>query len=76
MLRMKGERIENPVSVDITLESYAYGGEILGHTDDGRAIFVPFGIPGELVRVHITEEKQNYARGVITQILKASPRPD
>ena len=70
---MKGKRIENPVSADITLESYAYGGEILGHTDDGRAIFVPFGIPGELVRVHITEEKQNYARGVITQILKASP---
>ncbi len=70
---MNGERIENPVTADIALESYAYGGEILGHTDDGRAIFVPFGIPGELVRVQITKEKQNYARGAITQIIKASP---
>ncbi len=70
---MKGEKIESHKSVDITLDSYAYGGEILGHLADGRAIFVPFGIPGEMVRVNITQEKQSFARGVITQILKPSP---
>jgi 23S rRNA (uracil1939-C5)-methyltransferase len=70
---MNGEKIEDPGNTEIALESYAYGGEILGHMHDGRAIFVPFGIPGELVRVHITEEKQNYSRGVVSQILKASP---
>jgi 23S rRNA (uracil1939-C5)-methyltransferase len=34
---------------------------------------VPFGIPGEVVRVKLVEEKRGHARGEIIEILAASP---
>ncbi|MBI3170873.1 MAG: class I SAM-dependent RNA methyltransferase [Chloroflexi bacterium] len=58
---------------EITLEKLTYGGEAMGRLPDGRAIFVPFGLPGESVRVQLTQEKQNFARGEILEILKTSP---
>lgn len=58
---------------DITLEKLTYGGEAMGRLPDGRAVFVPFGLPGERVRIQLTQEKQNFARGEILEILKPSP---
>ncbi|MHB8779419.1 MAG: 23S rRNA (uracil(1939)-C(5))-methyltransferase RlmD [Anaerolineales bacterium] len=58
---------------DITLEKLTYGGDAMGRLPDGRAVFVPFGLPGELVRVRLTQEKQNFARGELLKVLKASP---
>ncbi len=57
---------------DVLLEKLTYGGEAMGRLPDGRAIFVPFGLPGELVRVELTEDKKNFTRGKIIEILKAS----
>ena len=45
----------------------------MGRLEDGRAIFVPFGLPAERVRVQLTEEKRNFARGEIVTILDPSP---
>ena len=39
---------------EITLEKLTYGGEAMGRLPDGRAVFVPFGLPGELVRIQLT----------------------
>lgn len=58
---------------EITLEKHTYGGEAMGRLPDGRAVFVPFGLPGETVRVQLTQQKQSFARGELTAILKASP---
>ncbi len=58
---------------DITLTSLTYGGEALGRLPDARAIFVPFGLPGERVRLRVTEEKRGFARGEIIEILQTSP---
>ncbi|CAG0954572.1 23S rRNA (uracil-C(5))-methyltransferase RlmCD [Anaerolineales bacterium] len=58
---------------DIALEKLTYGGEAMGRLPDGRAVFVPFGLPGEQVRVELTEDKKNFARGKLLEILKASP---
>ncbi|MCE7920994.1 MAG: class I SAM-dependent RNA methyltransferase, partial [Chloroflexi bacterium CFX1] len=58
---------------EITLEKLTYGGEALGRLPDGRAVFVPFGLPGETARIRLTQEKQNFARGEILEILKPSP---
>ncbi len=41
----------------------------MGRLEDGRAVFVPFGLPGERVRIHLTEEKRNFARGELIEIL-------
>ena len=62
-----------PSIFDILLEKLTYGGEAMGRLPDGRAVFVPFGLPGEQVRVELTEDKKNFARGKLIEILKASP---
>jgi 23S rRNA (uracil1939-C5)-methyltransferase len=58
---------------DILLTTLAYGGDAMGRLEDGRAVFVPFGLPGERVRVRLTEEKRGFARGELVEILEASP---
>jgi 23S rRNA (uracil1939-C5)-methyltransferase len=45
----------------------------MGRLDDGRAVFVPFGLPGERVRLRLTEEKRGFARGELVEILQVSP---
>ena len=61
----------NP-TFDILLEKLTYGGEAMGRLPDGRAVFVPFGLPGEQVRVELTEDKKNFARGKLIEVLQAS----
>ncbi|HMU94368.1 MAG TPA: class I SAM-dependent RNA methyltransferase [Anaerolineales bacterium] len=58
---------------DILLEKMTYGGEAMGRLPDGRALFVPFGLPGEKVRVDLVEEKKGFARGALLEILQPSP---
>jgi 23S rRNA (uracil1939-C5)-methyltransferase len=58
---------------EILLTTLAYGGDAMGRLEDGRAVFVPFGLPGERVRVRLTEEKRGFARGELIEILEVSP---
>ncbi|MBX3036498.1 MAG: class I SAM-dependent RNA methyltransferase [Anaerolineales bacterium] len=58
---------------EITLEKFTYGGDAMGRLPDGRAVFVPFGLPNEIVKIKLTQEKQNFARGEIIEIIKTSP---
>ncbi|MDO8755457.1 MAG: TRAM domain-containing protein, partial [Anaerolineales bacterium] len=58
---------------EIKLEKLTYGGDAMGRLPDGRAVFVLFGLPGELVRVRLTREKQSFARGQLLEVLQASP---
>ena len=62
-----------PSTYIVQFEKLTYGGEAMGRLSDGRAIFVPFGLPGERVRVRLTEEKKNFARGELVEVLDASP---
>ena len=57
----------------VTLDKLAYGGDALGRLSDGRAVFVPFTLPGETVSVRIVEEKHAYVRAELVAILEASP---
>jgi 23S rRNA (uracil1939-C5)-methyltransferase len=59
--------------LDVQLTAESYGGDWIARMPDGRALFVPFGISGEKVRVEITEEKKNYCRGKIVKVLEPSP---
>jgi 23S rRNA (uracil1939-C5)-methyltransferase len=58
---------------EIKLTAHAYGGESLGRLPDGRAVFVPFTLPGETVRVSLVEEKRGFARGRLLEVLQPSP---
>ena len=64
--------MEDSKTYEITLTNMAYGGDAMGRLPDGRAVFVPFGLPGERVRLRLTEEKKNFARGEIIEILEGS----
>ena len=59
---------------ELTLITLTYGGDAMGRLEDGRAVFVPFGLPGERVRVRLTEEKRGFARAELVEILEASPK--
>ena len=40
------------MTYDIQLTALTYGGDAIGRLPDGRAVFVPFALPGERVRVN------------------------
>jgi 23S rRNA (uracil1939-C5)-methyltransferase len=55
-------------TLELELTGLTYGGNAIGR-HEGRAIFVPFGVPGERVRVRITQEKKRFAFADIVDIL-------
>lgn len=58
---------------EVQLTHLVYGGECIGRLADGRAVFVPYGLPGESVSVELVEEKKRFARGRILEIIQPSP---
>lgn len=58
--------------IELDLTDLAYGGDAVGR-HEGRAVFVTGGLPGERVRARLTRERSNYARGVLVDLLRASP---
>jgi 23S rRNA (uracil1939-C5)-methyltransferase len=59
-------------TLELTIERMAFGGEALA-SHRGKMIFIPWGVPGDRVMVELTEEKRDYARGRIIEILEKSP---
>jgi tRNA/tmRNA/rRNA uracil-C5-methylase (TrmA/RlmC/RlmD family) len=56
----------------IRVERPATGGAV-GRADDGRVTFVRHSLPGELVRVAVTETTTSFYRGDAVEVLEASP---
>lgn len=54
----------------VKLNAAVYGGDTIGRLEDGRACFVPFGLPGEVVEIKIIEEHKHHVRGKILRILE------
>jgi 23S rRNA (uracil1939-C5)-methyltransferase len=57
---------------DVTLDALVYGGDALGRLPDGRAVFVPYALPGERVRIRLVEEKRGHARAELVELLQPS----
>jgi 23S rRNA (uracil1939-C5)-methyltransferase len=56
--------------VNLTIEKLVYGGEGLARLPDGKAVFVPFVLPGEEVSATLGKEKSSFARARADQVLK------
>lgn len=56
--------------IEVELSALTYGGDCIGRLADGRAVFVPYGLPGERVRIQLVEEKRNYARAKLVEVLR------
>jgi 23S rRNA (uracil1939-C5)-methyltransferase len=57
---------------EIEVQALVYGGDAMGRLADGRALFVTGALPGERVRVRLTEQKRGFARGELMQVLVPS----
>ncbi len=71
------DSVESPFpfpTYDVDMQVFTYGGEVMGRLPDGRAVFVPFTLPGERVRIHLVEEKRGYARAELLEVLVPSPQ--
>lgn len=58
--------------IRLKLDQMAHGGEAIGR-HEGKVVFVPFGIPGEVVEVEVVEDRGSYARGRILEVIDPSP---
>ncbi len=58
--------------IKIKIDKIVFGGEGLGYYN-GFAVFVPMSIPEDELEIEIISVKKTYARGLIKNIIKASP---
>lgn len=56
----------------VRVERAATGGAV-GRLEDGRVVFVRHSLPGELVRVALSENTAKFSRGDAVEVLEASP---
>jgi 23S rRNA (uracil1939-C5)-methyltransferase len=59
-----------PLVIDIT--TIAAGGDGLGRDEGGRVVFVPGALPGESVAVELVQQKKDFARARLLEVVRAS----
>ena len=59
-------------TLSLTVDDLAFGGEGVGRVD-GYVVFVRGGLPGDRLRVRLTEARARFARGVIEAVEEPSP---
>ena len=57
---------------EVRIDSLAYGGDALGRLPDGRVVFVPYAIPGEVVKLKIVDDKPRHAMAELVEVLQGS----
>ncbi len=55
-----------------SIHSVAFGGDGVGKIDS-QVCFVPFTLPGEITEIKICEQKRNFARGELQNIIQSNP---
>lgn len=63
---------DKPLVQDITVEAYAAEGKSIAHLEDGKVLFLPNAIPGDVVDVRILKNKKSYAEGKVLKVVKPS----
>ena len=57
----------------VDVGAVGHGGICIAHAPDGRAVFVRHALPGERVRIEVTEERGSYLRADAVDVVRASP---
>jgi 23S rRNA (uracil1939-C5)-methyltransferase len=58
--------------VDLEIEDVAFGGKGVGR-EQGKAVFVPYTIEGEIVSAEIVREKKQFAEAELVEVKQSSP---
>lgn len=61
-------RFPDPVAVT----GFAHGGEGVARVE-GKAVFVPGALPGEVVRIEVVDDRRSWARATLADVVEASP---
>jgi 23S rRNA (uracil1939-C5)-methyltransferase len=60
----------------LQIEKIVYGGAGLAHQEEGvekgKAVFVPFTLPGEMVEVQLSQKKSGYSEARLLRVIEAS----
>lgn len=59
---------------NIKINDTSYGGYGVGKLPDGKTVFVPFSLEGDIVDVEVYEDKKNYCYGRITDLKTSSTK--
>lgn len=64
--------------MEFTIEKWIFGGDGLARmapdeTGRGKAVFIPFVVPGEVVAASLTEEHPGFARAALDEVVQPSP---
>jgi 23S rRNA (uracil1939-C5)-methyltransferase len=59
--------------VRLTIQSLAYGGDAVARAEDGRAVFVHGGCPGDTVMVEVVADRGRYLKASVAEVLDPSP---
>lgn len=66
------DAIREGAATDLDVVAVVAGGDGLARTNDGQVVFVTGALPGERVRVHVTEARRDFARAAVTDVLVGS----
>jgi len=59
--------------IEVKITGSVYGGDGIGRLPDGKSLFVPYTLPGEVVQVKVVDSRKNFAKGQLLQVLSPSP---
>lgn len=58
--------------LELTAERAGPGGDCIGHAPDGRVVFIRGALPGERLRVAMTDDNRRFLRGDTVEVLSPS----
>jgi 23S rRNA (uracil1939-C5)-methyltransferase len=61
------------VTAELRASAMAAGGDAIARDAGGRVVFVSGALPGEMVRVELTDERRDFARARTVEVVEASP---
>ena len=56
---------------EVEITALTYGGRGLGRIE-GKVVFVPFSVPGDLLSIEVIKERKSYLEGRIKEIIRPS----
>ena len=66
------KNIKKNDEIIVNIDRLGVNGEGIAN-ENGKVIFVPFALTGELVKVHIINDKKNFLIGKVVEIITSSP---
>ena len=67
------QKFANKMTETVNIADTAYGGSGVARTASGKAVFIPYTVTGDTVKINITEDKGSYFKAEILEIVSPSP---